>query len=59
MREFGTDEVREGVKNPENLEDVICTCPLRELADIDFASVRNFVELGLYLKKKYDKQQDS
>ena len=28
MREFGTDNGREGVQNPENLEDVICTCPL-------------------------------
>ena len=33
--------------------------PLRELADTDFASVQNFVKLGLYLKKWYDKQQAS
>ena len=32
---------------------------LRELADTDFASVQNFVKLGLYLKKRYDKQQAS
>ena len=37
---------------------VICTLimfykrqPIRELADTDFASVQNFVKLGLYLKK--------
>ena len=28
LREFGTDKGREGVQNPKNLEDVICTCPL-------------------------------
>ena len=28
MREFGTDKGREGVQNPENLADVICTSPL-------------------------------
>ena len=32
---------------------------LRELADTDFAFVQNFVKLGLYLKKRYDKQQAS
>ena len=30
---------------------------LRELADTGFVSVQNFVKLGLYLKKWYDKQQ--
>ena len=40
---------------------VICTLimfykrqPIRELADTDFASVQNFVKLGLHLKKCYD-----
>ena len=33
MREFGTDKGREGVQNPEDLEDVICTCPLRYLEE--------------------------
>ena len=32
---------------------------LRKLADTDFASVQNFVKLGLYLKQRYDKQQAS
>ena len=32
---------------------------LRELADTVFASVQNFVKLGLYLKNWYDKQQAS
>ena len=31
----------------------------RELADTGFVSVQNFVKLGLYLKKWYDKQQAS
>ena len=35
------------------------SCLLRELADMDFASVQNFVKLGLYLKKFYDIQQAS
>ena len=26
-----SDRGREGVKNPENLADVICTCPLKDL----------------------------
>ena len=32
MRGFGTDKGREGVQNPKNLADVICTCPLINLA---------------------------
>ena len=32
---------------------------VRELADTGFVSVQNFVKLGLYLKKWYDKQQAS
>ena len=28
LSDFGTDKGREGVQNPEKLEDVICTCPL-------------------------------
>ena len=31
-----SDRGREGVKNPENLADVICTCPLKELNDTPF-----------------------
>ena len=32
MHGYGTDKGREGVQNPENLEDVICTCPLMSVS---------------------------
>ena len=38
---------------------ILCFYFLRELADTGFVSVQNFVKLGLYLKKWYDKQQAS
>ena len=37
--------VREGVQNPENLADVICTCPLMEFTEL--VSLENNLNLRL------------
>ena len=42
-----------------SLPDLMVSIVLRELADTGFVSAQNFVKLGLYLKKCYDKQQAS
>ena len=34
LRGFGTDKGREEVQNPENLADVICTCPLSRYSSV-------------------------
>ena len=43
LREFGTDKGREGVQNPENLADVICTSS--PMASISVPGLVRFVEL--------------
>ena len=55
MREFGTDKGREGVKNPENLEDVICTCPL---IGVIYHNMIILIAVGLYRVKKIGAPND-